>query len=124
MKKTILIEGSVESFALNSNKFEIVGDIEVSDCYHTFDELYAHRIMLFLWLARLLGGWKSKIDFYGNSIDGWFYLGVPLNDKYIAYHIPDRYWDRIDVEVLSKGNQCVFSKDTLIEINDYLMSMN
>lgn len=37
MKKHILIEGNVESFTLNSDKFENVCEIEARDSYHSFD---------------------------------------------------------------------------------------
>lgn len=93
--KKIIIEGSVESLELNNSKFEIVGDIEASDSYHTFDELYAHRIMLFLVLMNQNKtiAWKSKKNKEGDIWEGWFVGGIELPTGQITYHIPDQFWD-------------------------------
>jgi len=67
----------------------------ISDGYHTFGELYAHRIEIFIALCRVLNWdsrytgsvWRNKVD------DDWFILG--LGDKpgeQISYHIPMDKW--------------------------------
>jgi hypothetical protein len=67
---------------------------QVSDGYHTFDELYAHRFALFLALCRALDmGWKSKTHSDGSSYPGWFIAGMTLpmvGD--ISYHLPLHMW--------------------------------
>jgi hypothetical protein len=66
----------------------------ISDGYHTFDDLYAHRIALFLALCRATGmGWKSRLHANGSSDPGWFLAGMmlPVGGD-ITYHLPDSAW--------------------------------
>lgn len=70
------------------------------DGYHTFDELYDHRIALYIALCRVLksdadhnGIWRSKLHSDGSAFDGWFILGIgKANDKQITYHLPLSRW--------------------------------
>lgn len=68
---------------------------EISDGYHTFNELYEHRHFLFRALCKCysLTAWKSKKHDDGTSIKGWFIAGiVNPKGKGITYHIPMRLW--------------------------------
>lgn len=85
-----------------SNFFYYCNDcgIEVSDGYHTFDELYDHRIMLWIKLCEAISEhkyvWASVKHSDGSTFGDWFVLGV--NDKkgeQITYHIPARYWNDV-----------------------------
>ncbi len=71
---------------------------EVSDGFHTFNELYDHRIALFLALAKQLKlGWKSHLHSDGSSYGGWFIVGLTLPNGYdITYHLPKEYWGKCD----------------------------
>ena len=73
----------------------------ISDGYHTFDELYEHRHMLFLNLMALKpdNSWVSKLHDDGTSFDGWFIAGMITRHGTITYHIPDRLWDDITKHV-------------------------
>lgn len=66
---------------------------EVSDGYHTFNELYDHRCVLFLALLTLLSNaWYAKKHHDGSMWDGWFIAGVEIEeDKQITYHLPNKY---------------------------------
>jgi len=75
---------------------------EVSDGYHTFNELYEHRIILYIALCRQFFMkyaspvdliWKSKQHNDGSSLEGWFLLGMETVYGQISYHLPDKYWD-------------------------------
>jgi hypothetical protein len=68
---------------------------EVSDGYHTFNELYEHRHALFLAVGRLtsLHAWKSWTHSDGKGIEGWFLAGIDLPTGTITYHLPERLWD-------------------------------
>lgn len=68
---------------------------ELSDGYHTFDELYAHRNALFLALAKWLQtGWRSKFHHDESMFAGWFIAGCALpGDEQITYHLPHGYWE-------------------------------
>lgn len=75
----------------------ITGDnITISDNFHTFDELYTHRILLFLALIKSHshGAWKSKKHEDGTMFDGYFIAGMQLPAGMITYHIPlEQFWD-------------------------------
>lgn len=68
------------------------------DGYHTFDELYDHRITLYIALCKMMskhasGGdsyvWYSLLHSDGSSIPGWFVLGINDNKtQQITYHLP------------------------------------
>ncbi len=80
---------------------------KVSDGYHTFDELYEHRIFLYIKICEMIhaiceeaGGqcfcpvWRSERHSDGSRIPGWFVLGInEERGKQITYHLPMRYWD-------------------------------
>lgn len=78
----------------------------VSDGYHTFGELYDHRIALFIALCSMNFAleyqyqkpiWRSKIHNDGTSWDGWFILGMGENKgEQISYHLPMSYWNNTD----------------------------
>lgn len=79
----------------------------ISDGYHTFDELYAHRAALFACLCKAYPNisWKSKQHSDGTSLDGWFIAGVHLPSGEITYHVPADEWDDLfaNVQVLDKA---------------------
>lgn len=71
---------------------------EVSDGYHTFKELYLHRILLFIALCNLQPDQchKTHKNFEKQEWPGWFILVLhhPIAGQ-ISYHIPDKYWDNV-----------------------------
>lgn len=73
---------------------------ETSDGYHTFNELYEHRCILFMKLCKHLflytdkKVWKSKLHSDGSSFEGWFIAGIGVEQgDQITYHLPLKYWD-------------------------------
>lgn len=74
--------------------FEIKDTGKISDGHHTFDELYAHRILLFVALMKSYPdiSWKSRFHSDGTNYDGWFVSGMKLPTGDITYHIPDKFW--------------------------------
>lgn len=71
------------------------------DGYHTFEELYEHRIALFCalggwydaWPTSLI--WKSKKHSDGTEWDGWFIAGIDKDEGLqITYHIPISHWKK------------------------------
>lgn len=77
---------------------------EVSDGYHTFTELYAHRIALYIQLCKRIAEdnfldpvWRSKVHSDGKGYDGWFIMGINNEPgKQISYHLPMSYWDQTE----------------------------
>ena len=86
--------------------FELEGNenMDASDGYHTFGELYEHRIALFIALCRTYADthfpievWRSKLHFDGSSFDGWFIMGIRKEKgNQITYHLPMSKWDETD----------------------------
>lgn len=71
---------------------------KISDGYHTFAELYEHRIELYITLCRVLRIkypiWRSRLHSDGTGFEGWFVLGLDtMRGKQITYHLPDSRWD-------------------------------
>ena len=67
---------------------------EVSDGYHTFDELYEHRCTLFLALmkAHPTLSWISTKHHDGSAWDGWFVAGIKAPTGDTTYHLPAGMW--------------------------------
>lgn len=73
----------------------------VSDGYHTFGELYEHRITLFLSMVVILDeidlwgckSWYSYKHHDGSGYDGWILVCVEDIDtkEQISYHVPEEY---------------------------------
>ena len=79
-----------------SNQLTIPGDVgEVSDGFHTFNELYQHRQLLFVCLINQLlpVAWKSHTHQDGSMFPGWFIAGIELPTGQITYHMELQYWD-------------------------------
>ncbi len=105
----------------HSIEAEGLGNIEVSDGYHTMDELYEHRIALFIALLRtkqdiddmenarrtvpIYSIWRSETHSDGTKFDGWFILGIGKETgKQISYHLPLSKWSETDfVETLDRA---------------------
>lgn len=71
-------------------------DGETSDGYHTFNELYHHRAVLFSVIVATFGGraWKSKLHADGTMYDGMFIVGIETPDGQATYHYDiDPYWN-------------------------------
>ncbi len=68
---------------------------EVSDGYHTFNELYHHRAILFASICELLPtiSWKSKLHEDGTMFDGMFVVGFPTPNGMVTYHCDNEYWN-------------------------------
>lgn len=80
---------------------------QVSDGYHTFDELYEHRHALFIALmdSNRQHAWKSRKHGDGSdSYEGWFVAGLfTKSGMQITYHLPDRLWDQCEVTALPQA---------------------
>lgn len=80
---------------MNSNILKLPCPVgSVSDGFHTFDELYAHRCTLFLALMAQQPeiSWISNMHADGSSMIGWFVAGMKLPTGDVTYHCPDALW--------------------------------
>lgn len=107
---TSIINNQIEDFR---NK-EWFNPDNISDWYHTFGELYKHRIHLFIALCNKLSiedrqvlqdtpvfyrWWKSKQHWDWSKMYNWWFIAWIFMEKWkqISYHLPLEYWDKIDV---------------------------
>lgn len=83
--------------AMNDELEKVMPKGEISDGYHTFDELYEHRHALFLafMASHPAASWISRKHADGSSLGGWFIAGMvlPWGGAEISYHLPDKMWD-------------------------------
>ena len=70
----------------------------ISDGYHTFNELYDHRCHLFAALMRTNPtiSWRANNHDDGTSLDGWFVAGMHLSTGGVSYHLPAKMWTMLD----------------------------
>lgn len=79
---------------------------EISDGYHTFNELYDHRAVLFSVICSNYKtlAWKSKLHHDGSMYPGMFIVGIDTPSGQATYHYhTDTYWDMFDVAELEKA---------------------
>lgn len=83
------------------------GDIgNFDDGYHTFNELYHHRAVLFSVICKYNKdkAWKSKLHDTGDMYDGMFIVGINTPEGQATYHYYiDPYWDMFDVVELNRA---------------------
>ena len=76
---------------------------ETSDGYHTFNELYHHRAVLFSVICntRPSISWKSRQHHDGTMYDGMFIVGINTPDGPATYHYDvEPYWKMFRVPEL------------------------
>lgn len=101
--KEKIINWLIKNLKIDTNK--------ISDGYHTFEELYDHRISLYISLCKIIQGykyngdlrnifpdekivWRSLKHSDGSVWNGWFLLGINTRyGKQITYHLPINRWD-------------------------------
>lgn len=69
---------------------------ETSDGYHTFNELYHHRAVLFSVIVKAFEdkAWKSRKHHDGTMYDGMFIVGIETPDGQATYHYDmEPYWE-------------------------------
>lgn len=81
-------------------------EMSVSDGFHLFEELYDHRAILYIALAKQIthqpydndakfGVWRSKMHGDGTFYKDWFILGIgKAAGKQITYHLPMELWEQ------------------------------
>ena len=81
-----------------------IKDGTLSDGYHTFNELYHHRAVLFSVICNMFPdkAWKSKKHSDGTMYDGMFIVGIKTPQGQATYHYDiDPYWTMFDVPELA-----------------------
>jgi hypothetical protein len=67
----------------------------ISDGYHTFEELYRHRNLLFLAMVAQNRdkAWLSRVHEDGTQFPGYFVMGIQLPTGTVTYHLPEELWE-------------------------------
>ncbi len=74
---------------MSDKTFKIV-DGDMSDGYHTFDELYEHRCLLFInWMVS--DGAPGRVCWVADHFDGWDLIFCDSYKGQISYHVPVKY---------------------------------
>lgn len=86
-------------------EFEVESKQQISDGYHTFEELYYHRAILFSVICKQNKGiaWKSKLHDDGTMFDDYFIVGVTTKEGDYTYHYHLDYWSLFNVKELEKA---------------------
>lgn len=102
----------LEDFLSDPNCMENLEDMgEVSDGYHTFNQLYHQRAVLFAALVRRNKdkAWKSFKHSDGKYCfdeDGeMFIVGIDTPEGSYTYHYHKKYWDMFDCQELEVGKE-------------------
>ena len=88
------------------NNAQEVPTSQISDGYHTFDDLYEQRLILSAALAKNNPkAWKSKLHEDGEVPfgGGWFILGFDTDEGSYTYHYELKDWDLFKCQELERG---------------------
>ena len=101
---------------------------EISDGYHTFDELYLHRHVLFCSLMVSNPGlsWRAEKHSDGTFFKGYFIAGMDLGGKQITYHLPGSFWNMLNGKGLTTYDYAPdfdghTSDDVIERLTDYFI---
>ena len=79
---------------------------ETSDGYHTFNELYHHRAVLFSVIVKAFPerAWKARKHHDGTMYSGMFIVGIDTPEGQASYHYDiDPYWDIFECRELERA---------------------
>ena len=104
-KATELLRHQVVDVICNAPSIDVLPVItgETSDGYHTFNELYHHRAVLFSVIVKVFPdhAWKSRKHHDGTMYDGMFIVGIETPDGQATYHYDiEPYWDMFECKEL------------------------
>ncbi|WP_342538456.1 hypothetical protein MKY15_20645 [Sporosarcina sp. FSL K6-1540] len=80
-------------------------DGNTSDGYHTFNELYHHRMILFSVICNQnkRRAWKSKKHDDGTMYDDYFIVGIETPEGSYTYHYHIDNWDYFKVKQIARA---------------------
>ncbi len=106
MIETIKTTIEINEIIRDSKKCGIAIEL-ITDGYHTFEELYNHRMILFATVLKnnKERAWKSKLHHDGTMFDDYFIVGVTTPKGDFTYHYHINNWDTFDVEILERGKE-------------------
>ena len=99
---------SIAIEAILNNSIHVMREIDgnTSDGYHTFNELYHHRAILFSVIVKAFSdkAWKSLRHHDGTMYDGMFIVGIDTPEGQATYHYDIKpYWDMFECRELERA---------------------
>jgi hypothetical protein len=102
------------------------------DGYHTFEELYDHRITLFITLCRVYDdthfpgdSWRSKVHRDGSMYQGQFILGLfKEKGRQITYHVPIERWKETEFVAETLGRTPEWDGHSSADVIDRLKQLS
>lgn len=83
----------------------IVNPSRLTDGYHSFQELYVHRMELFKVICHQnkSHAWKSKLHDDGTMYPNYFIVGINTPEGSFTYHYKMEFWDSFNVAELDRA---------------------
>lgn len=109
---------------MEGKTFKIVGN-DISDGYHTFDELYEHRCLL--WINLVLSGYAGEAFYVKDHFEGWDLIGAGNNHTgQISYHVPAKYRglyaEKLKAKTIAQA-EALFDGHTSIQVIERLVRL-
>lgn len=100
------LQNYIKSNNINNEEKNNIKDMgEVSDGYHTFNELYYNRAILFAFICNEHPefAWKSKMHSDSTMYENMFIVGITSPYGEITYHYNSNLWDIFNVPIKEKA---------------------
>ena len=84
---------------------DLINEEMISDTYHTFEDLYFQRCILFATICNQNKdkSWKSKKHKNGTMFENYFIVGIDTPKGSYTYHYHMQYWDYFNVKELENA---------------------
>lgn len=91
----LILEGKEQGFSTKN----------ISDKWHTFGDLYEHRMILTYVITKNypMFSWKSKQHYDGTMFDDSFIVGINTPEGQYSYHYNLEHWELFDIRELEKA---------------------
>jgi len=105
MKKTVIEFMQMQDVPQNIPYDHEIDTQRITDGYHTFEELYDHRMILFSIVcnANKDNAWKSLLHDDNTMFDDYFIVGIETREGSYTYHYHINNWDMFNVKELENA---------------------
>lgn len=116
-------EKIVNELILKLKEKDLIETDLISDGYHTFDNLYFQRCILFAFICiqNKEISWKSKKHSDGSMYDNYFIVGIDTPKGSYTYHYHMQYWDYFEIKEIENAPE--WDGHTEKDIVDRLFSL-
>lgn len=116
-------EKIVNELILRLKEKDLIETDLISDGYHTFDNLYFQRCILFAFICNQNKeiSWKSKKHSDGSMYYNYFIVGIDTPKGSYTYHYHMQYWDYFEIKEIENAPE--WDGHTEKDIVDRLFSL-